>query len=331
LDVTDIHPMLRPRGYQVPSLPVQEFGAALESVLQTAELGMACTAPTRFGKTSMLDCLERKMTTDRTAVVMRSMMVTHRERNASAKFWRRLRGDESAMGDDHVQWPFKALLNHARNECDKLGTSTVIFAIDEAQNLSVEELDLLKLLSESLIQLGLRPFILLVGQDELDILANWLRESHRQDLVQRFMLRTHRFRGMREADLRHFLDYVDEQKWPLESGTSFPAHFIPKLVKAGWQLASQDAGIWKGFADHAKALQVSTPTMEVGAQFIAQAVLKVLQQLSEKPELDGRAALFTVAAESSGFRESLNLGAKASLSDSATSMRVKRWLKGTGR
>ncbi|MCP5285429.1 MAG: AAA family ATPase [Burkholderiaceae bacterium] len=338
------HPLLRSRGARTRTAPLDEAIEALSLVLQTAELGMVTSAPTRWGKSTFLDELEARFEKARSGVVMRSTMLADSATRFENRFYRRLRGEEEGEESAFPQQnPKMALLRHIQNECDKVQTTLVVFALDEAQNLTVHQLDLLKVLTENLLNMGFKPFVLLVGQPEVLLLREWLREHSRQDIVQRFMLRAHALRGIRSAqELRPLLRDADQAIWPVDSNRSHTQHFAPIAWERGWRLEREAEGLWQTFVLHAKSIGLNAERLEVGTQFIAQAKLALLQGTIGTPQgvRDGASQLLVdphrplrpghellqAAVEHSGFREFQNLGAKPVDPGSPTSKQARRWM-----
>lgn len=332
------HPLQVARGSRTATPPLQEVLAVLDAVLETAELGMVLTAPTRFGKSSFIDELEARFSKSKSTVVMRSTMTTGHTKNWENQFYRRLRGEEEGVESLFPQQsPKKALLRHIENECDQLGTAEMMFALDEAQNLSLGQLDVLKELSESLLKMGYKPFTLLVGQPELLRLRDWLRSALRADIIQRFMLRTASLRGMKSAeDISALLRHTDNAVWPEKSGKTYTAHFAPGAWALGWRIEQEAEGLWLAFLLHATKLGVGAD-LEIGTQFVAQAQLSLLQAVGDAPArvrarqpLPAGSELLMSAVESSGFAESLRLGARPiDEGDPKDTQATLRWLRQT--
>lgn len=336
--MSDVHPLLVARGSRTTTPPLEEALSALNTVLQSAELGMTLTGPTRFGKSAFIDEVEARFAKSKGAVLLRSTMTTGNESPWENRFFRRLLGEEE--GEESLlprQRPKQALLRHVENECDKFGTKVVVFALDEAQNLAIPQLDILKVLSENLLNMGHKPFVLLVGQPELLRLRSWLRENLRQDIVQRFMLRSAVLRGLSgAADFRALLRHTDAAVWPEGSSRTYTSHFAPNAWKRGWRIAQEAEGLWLAFVYHGLALGLSDKP-EVGTQFVSQAQLALLRAadaldsaVDPRRPLSPGSPILRGAVEGSGFRESLNLGAKpADNNASAEAKATRRWLRET--
>jgi type II secretory pathway predicted ATPase ExeA len=327
------HPLERARGSHAKTAPVEEALRALNRVLRTPELGMVMVAPTRYGKSTFLDILEARFAQSHRAVVVRALMTTQRDRNWANKLWRRLRGEEEGAEDVFPQLnPKRALIQHIQNECDKAGTSVVVFALDEAQNLAIQELDLLKELSENLLTMGFKPFLLLVGQPELERLIGWLLEQLRTDIVQRFMLHKHVFRGLCGVEeVRVLLRHSDESVWPAGSGRTYTQHFVPTLWEQGWRVQSIAPQLWHAFVQHAASIGFATDKLDLGVQFVAKVQLALFQALSMKPDQPLTHELFRSLVEGSGFRQSKALGARTTSPKDEEARLTRRWLRGSGR
>ena len=69
--MADTHPLQVARGSRTTTPPLEEALAVLNTVLQTAELGMVLTAPTRFGKSAFIDEIEARFKRRKGGVVLR--------------------------------------------------------------------------------------------------------------------------------------------------------------------------------------------------------------------------------------------------------------------
>lgn len=311
---------------------------AVDAVLASAELGMVLSGVTRYGKSTFIDELESRMQQARAGILLPSTMIPGYVKEN--KFYRRLRGEEEgAESLFPMQSPLLALLRHIENECDKVKSKLVLFALDEAQNLEIDQLDWLKVLTENLLKMGYKPFVLLVGQPEIYLLRELLRDRMRQDLVQRFMLRSHVLRGLRNAaESSPLLRDADRAVWPPGSNQTHTQFFAPEAWKRGWRLESETEGLWQAFFRHAQAIGLNAEKLEVGVQFVAQAKLALLQGTvgalageQERLLVDPRRPLpashpvLARAVEASGFHESQNLGSKPPDPASAIAKQARRW------
>jgi len=278
-------------------------GMLAEAMNKSLSEGMSCSALPRTGKTAITKALEADLTKRRSALFIRRQCINYRERRVANPFLRRLRGSESGpdAGDVHTN-PMKALKNHCLNECDKLDTETVVFCLDEAQNLSVEELDVLKVLTADLQELGLRPFVFLVGQPELKLLAAALLDWKRGDLVSRWMGTHCDLPGFVLDDVKAICTAADTLTWPPGSGITYTQHYLPEQWKAGWRMAAHGEGLWEALRSLAKNVGMNVEGFQVGGEYVRNAMLALLLHLRKKPG-DKDAAAFAEAARLSRLTE----------------------------
>lgn len=278
-----------------------------EALNKSLSEGMSCSATTRTGKTSIAKALEADLTKRRTALFLRRQCINHRDRKVANPFLRRLRGDESGpdASDVHTN-PMRALKNHCLNECDKLNTDTVVFCLDEAQNLSLEELDVLKLLTGDLQDLGLRPFVLLMGQPELKLLRDALLDWKRGELVSRWMGTHCDLPGFALEDVRAMCAALDTCTWPVGSGVTYTQHYVPELWAAGWRMAEQGDALWESMRELARSIGMPADRFEVAGEYVRNAVLALLLHLRRKPEEKGEGA-FREAARLSRLTEAAKI------------------------
>lgn len=278
-----------------------------EALNKSLSEGMSCSASTRTGKTAIAKALEADFTKKRTALFLRRQCINHREKKVANPFLRRLRGDELGKdaADVHTN-PMRALKNHCLNECDKLETDTVVFCLDEAQNLSLEELDVLKVLTGDLQDLGLRPFVLLMGQPELKLLRDALLDWKRGELVSRWMGTHCDLPGFELADVKGMCAAIDARTWPENSGVTYTQHYVPGLWAAGWRMAGHGEALWEAMRALAKSVGMPVDRYEVAGEYVRNAVLALLLHLRRKPDDQGEDA-FKEAARLSRLTEAAKI------------------------
>ena len=327
-----VHPILLPRGYTAMTGPLTDYIDELIYVLSGNEPSMACVAPHRTGKTVAVRHLQARLEEKQTAVYIGMDCFRRRSPgrgNTERSFWRKLMGD---LGDVDPQLfmhdPYTALVASIRTQCDRRGTPTVVFALDEAQNLLMEQLDMLKELVEHLIDYKLKPFVLLMGQQQLHLLVEMLNLSDRGDLVDRFMLSQYKFRGMTERDVEPFLNHLDVAVWPEGSGITYTQHFAPGLWQRGWRMGRQSELLWSTLVAEARKSKSPALPLEVGTKFVATAAHNVLIALKKEPHIAVSHQLFQEAVSASGFDKFLKaqLAVKAEVGVNLLDpKRVKAW------
>jgi hypothetical protein len=303
----ELHPLERPEGYIVKTGPILEVADQVTSALLGLSLGMVCTALTRTGKSVAMAYLGNRFVERGTAAWLYCSMLDDAGGNRGPTpndLLRALRGDED--GDDARQvhqHPLRALIEYCRNECDRLGTSTVIFGIDEAQCLSYRQLKMLKHATNILVRARLKPFVLLMAQPELMYLRSLLLEMGHPDLVVRFMSKQHVMRGLKEPDIAAFCGALDELVWPEGSTKTYTAHWAPELSRSGWRAHSIAEPLWAAFVRLARSISMDVENLQVGGFYVADAVLTVMRHLQSNPQDVNAAWLYDRAAKNSCFDE----------------------------
>lgn len=303
----ELHPLEQPEGYVVKTGPIVEVAEQLTTALQGLSLGMTCTALTRTGKSVAMAYLGNRFAERRSAAWLYCSMLDDAGGNRGPTpndLLRALRGDED--GDDAGvvhQRPFRALVEYCRNECDRMDTPIVVFGIDEAQCLSYRQLKMLKHLTNILVKLKLRPFVLLMAQPEFTYLRSLLVETGHPDLVLRFMSKQHVMRGLKEVDVAGFCGELDGLVWPEGSSTSYTAHWVPELWRAGWRAQSIAEPLWAAFVRLANRIHLDTGHLQVGGFYVADAVLTVMRRLQSHPKEVNADTLYDLAVKNSCFEE----------------------------
>ena len=299
-----LHPLECPGGYVVKTGPIMEFADMVTEALQGLDLGMSATALTRIGKSTAIHHVGMKFQEKQTAVWRFWSLADYQTAKKPNEFLRALRGDLDGEDAGLVQQkPLQALLNFCQVECDRLKTSVVVFGLDEAQYLSLGQLDILKDVTNKLVMLGLRPFVLMMAQPEMKHLRDLLFESGHPDLVARFMNKQFVLRGLRAGDVVAFCRTIDELTWPAGSPVTYTAHWVPNLWRSGWRMAAAGAPLWDAFTRLAKEMHIGTDNLEVGGQYVADAVLRLLRLLQQNPRGTEQVATYDAAVRASGFAE----------------------------
>ena len=117
----------------------------------------------------------------------------------------------------------------------------IVFMIDEAWKLAAKEFDWLMDLYNTLQnKYDVQMSVFLFGTKELLALRECLISDKQNQIVERFMLNSHRFYGIRsEMELGMCLMELDRQKFltyrKIRMGKKYQSFIFQKLIMMGWQ------------------------------------------------------------------------------------------------
>jgi hypothetical protein len=192
------------------------------------------------------------------------------------------------------------LLEHIAQLADSLCARRVIVVIDEAQNLEPEHYGYLVHCFNELVQRQLRPFFLLIGQPELENARNTWEKSRSHQIVGRFHVNKHVFRGIAAADMGEVLSEFDKPSPP--ESISPVARVLPAAYAAGWSLAKLEP-VLREALELAKALHNLTGEVRIPMQYLRSSVLAFLYWAIETRmnPADASSALLLRCLRDSGF------------------------------
>lgn len=278
----DTHPVLRQRGFAIEAPPVREFLERFDNCLRVGELSLCAYGVPRVGKTTTLRHLSRVLEENCITVVAGSIERQQRPKVIDKKeLWDEFLKTELQKAWHSPSASREALLNHLMVSADRLGNKRVVLLCDEAQNLVVQHLAMLKKLTDELIHEGFSPFILIMGQSEILRQIEKLREERLYDLVDRFFTNQHRFRGLSPDEIQAVLAAYDVIEFPLGSGISFTAYFAPELFRAGWRLEVEAEAFAREFSSVYLEYRLGA-FKELEMKYLVSAVRWLLTSLSEQ-------------------------------------------------
>jgi len=257
--------------------PMQECIEAFKDRISNGDRGMTIHGPPKQGVSTCCRHICQSMRDAKTAVVLYAQVVRSddiRARQQVDSLWTQLI-PESALPTTYVQRRRNVLMQQIAVEADLLGTSLVIFILDRAENLTVQQCDGLKdLLDELRGQRGLSCFCVLAGQSELLAMPNRMRRDLRHSLVAEFHVNKYRFRGVEPREVRDVLAYYDSTRYPEPHGPTYTQEYCPDLWSRGMKLTDYAAPMEERFA---KTLRASAQGPdEIGMEYVAAAVRRFL-------------------------------------------------------
>jgi hypothetical protein len=172
---------------------------------------------------------------------------TPRERDFLTRFLTQIGHDVPSAGSNSDK--VARIVEFLHGEALRCNDNRVILFLDDAQWLHDTHLDILMVIYNDLERRGTRLFVVLVGQKELLARREALRIAQKFQLVGRFMVGEHEFRGIQNADeIKYILTRYDEfSEYPEGSNVSFTHHYVSAAFESGWRLAGLTNKIWGAF------------------------------------------------------------------------------------
>jgi type II secretory pathway predicted ATPase ExeA len=318
------HPLLQQHGFTFKAPPLVEFVDAFSRLVINGELSMLCYGEPRAGKTTARRFLQERFFESKKMVVVSAIIVRDvSTRESRSLLWRELLRGKSQDANLLTTRPYDTLFNMLCVEADVLKTRKVLLILDEAQNLSVDNLAKLKKLVDELIEHKLSPFVLLVAQPEVLARSARLKAHNYEDLIDRFFTRVYRFRGVKIREIPGVLRLFDSEIWPKDSGISYTAHFLPEPWRKGWRLENQARSFEAEFAALHKRL--NTGSDEVGMKYLVTAVRVLFNDLAgAAPDGDGFATRVKQAVSDCGLDQSYRIVGHAETAAIAFATNIKR-------
>ena len=297
-----VHPLLRERGFIAMTAPLEEFCDVVNDHVLNTESSMVGIGTQRTGKTTALRQLERQLKSTGQAAFFGAHVINTEQRLLESRFWRSFLEKVSTDAHVEVRSNYGAFVNAIRAACDRNDNGRVIIALDEAQKLTRPMYDLLKQLHETLVDLELQPFFLLMAQPEMSLCIEHLRGLLRHDIVDRFLAHTYRFRGNRKGELGQLLKHYDEATWPESFAFTYTQHFAPTQWNQGWRLQFEAEPLWDAFANLAREIGVDAYNLEIGSKYVVKACLTILRSMQESQKGASHQLLRT-AVENCGYAQ----------------------------
>lgn len=192
----------------------------------------------------------------------------------------------------------------------------VILVVDEAQDIANIYLKWIQNIANELETKGVKLFVLLVGQPELNELKTKTVAIGAEHFVGRYMVCSHAFEGIRsESQLSEVLAAYDSTVFPPKGksnpeGKKFKNHFIPTAVADSFELRDLAGSFWAAFTN-VWTSQKPGGQMEIPMHYIASSLMFCMEGISRLPAgADGAPPeLIETSVNSSGFRESVEISA----------------------
>ena len=240
-----LHPFTVKGAPRFMTPPLREALAEFERRVLTGQAAITVYGMPDTGKSTMMNHLLVRMSASKKAVVYHMVMAS--SSIDEKQLMRELLTSNSAKDSFPSLTPKEALVRSAMANCDRLGVPRVFFLIDEAQMLTKAHFELLRGLLADLTAMGLAPFAGLFAQPEI-LRKRWqLKDKGDASLINRFLGRPYRFRGLRQSEYQEVLKLMDDTRHP-EEGPTYTEFFAPNFWGRGERLASWAEAFAREFA-----------------------------------------------------------------------------------
>ena len=263
--------------------------------------------PPRFGKTRAIKYVTRQINNEYGGKfpIVNIICCEHKQPNENI-FW-----EEFLVGVGHgfsnhgkVSDKRRRLFEYLLSVAEEYPHKRLLIFLDEAQNLQDQHYLWLVDLYNVLDNAKIRPTFVMVGQMELAYRHNALLQAKRYQIIGRFMINKHRFRGLTSShDIEVCLHgYDDNTEYPKNSGWSFTRFYFPVAYSHGWRIADQADTLWEAFIDVKKNAKIPGYS-ELPMQFFASAVEYTFRKHSNLNDIEPHLSfnIWKKAVEESGY------------------------------
>lgn len=307
-----LHPFSVRGGMRFMTPPLREALLEFESRMAKGQAGMTVYGMPDTGKSTMMAYLYERISGSGSAVVYRTEMAS--SSTSDRQLMRELASDTGTNPMFPSLTPKEAFVRGAQVSCERLGTPRVLLMIDEAQMLSLQHLELLRGVFASLTSAGLAPFAALFAQPEIAKKRWSLKEVGDVSLVNRFLGRLHRFRGLRRDEFKDVMTMFDSNRWPAD-GQTYTEYFAPAFWSRGERLANWAHHFALEFGELCRAWDRDPDDLPVS--YLNEAIHTFLSGVADRPRTQAEmiqlvAMAVQISAAATGFEFMAGLDDKAS-------------------
>jgi hypothetical protein len=235
------HPLMV-KDYILRTAPINELLVNLRRAVMLREQGCCFTATSGYGKTYGLALAEGELRRlFRDVPIYRHLTQNQQQPSIRAFFKHFL----ITIGETNTKGETPDLRTRLTNNLIDAGRASplklMVFLIDEAQGMALQDFNFLKDIGNDLEKLGVQLVVVMMGQEpDFSNVVSLLRRANRVDLVTRFALRRMRFRGLStKKDFGELLALIDDQIYPAGTTCTWPQFFVPNAWAAGFRMKDQ--------------------------------------------------------------------------------------------
>lgn len=314
IELLDSHPVVANRAY-LPTPPIIRAYWELSEAVAERDPGVSFVAFSRFGKTFGISVLADQLASAFPNVPILCVNASQHSRYVEATFL-----SELLQGCTRTPAPTSTtkalilrnkLIRYVWTLAESRGSDRVVLFVDEAQNWGEPELTALRDISNDLALLAKVLLIVnLFGAPALANLRSALLQAGRTDLIGRFMVQQFEFQGIGSVEdlaaTMECYDDVEKSEYPVGSGVSYSAFFMPFAFLDKWRLKHEAALAWECFQ---KAARPHGGFRQIGMRWVASAIKRFLMEQSEFDRANFRSdeKMWERAIQKSGFVRTLGV------------------------
>lgn len=245
------HPVLR-QEYAVFTPPVDAMAQTLGDWIDQRQPGGYIHGPSRFGKSRGVKWHVKNVLEQRFGkrIPLHIWIRPPDSQVSEAEFWIslsmaagvRYASARATRGDRR-----RALAEALIASAVACKSNFVTLLVDEAQAMTFREWNWLLGLQNVLDWDGYRLSVFSIASHQMDYTYELLGKSDHAHVAARFLVAHWPFPGIRSVDeIEYVLKGYDEaSEWPVDSGTSYLAHFVPEAYARGLRLAPCAPLLWR--------------------------------------------------------------------------------------
>jgi len=260
------HPILVPDALKLNSPACKRLSDIIHRWLWTGMTGGLVTGPSRVGKTTALEMLEKNIKTrGKEPVPVYNISFEDFDGTGIAAVYRQLCDYAHLRIRKYATGPEMsiAFAQYLIDEAKRHKSRFLILFIDELQFLRIRQLNTFANLYNKLRKNGIHLMVVFVGNDEeCDEIVNQVVTRKYEHIYGRFFTQRDTFNGLiNKKEVSKCLSLYDTRHYP-ESGPTYTEHFLPEAWRQGWRLKRIDADLWRVFREYQKHYKISSWGMQ---------------------------------------------------------------------
>lgn len=279
------HPVVR-NAVQIATKSVREAERAVSAAILHRDPGTYFVAEPRVGKTTTIEMIRSVLPQTFPGVPVWDVIAKRHISRSEKTFFgdALLELNQDAAGNMTAARRRGLAFNHLLATCRTLKSDQMVLFVDEGQNWSEFEYELLRDLINDLRKAGIVCVTIIFAHPNLDrkVKVDLLARG-RTDLTGRFLVSQHQFRGISsKEELRDVFGAYDSAQplqFPRGSGVCYSCFFKPQWFEQGWRLGDETNNAWASFTSRSRHPDRSS--MSLGMQWVSGAIRNFLFEISQ--------------------------------------------------